>query len=211
MQTFNVQTPSGRLSVSVPADASVAALRQAIASAAGLAVESTKIVCGGTVLNDSDAGLGLAAGGRATLFALSAPPSSQGVQDLPTAAPAPRLRRVRARGEESAEDDELPHAPPLHPLLVRLARKTGVPEAVVGFVFSRRMALFLIWCGCSKAAARHGGGEIFVMLSILALMLSHLGKRKKGELSAYSLYNPGKRALPGAMSGEEAGRQMLYG
>ena len=216
MQTFNVQTPSGRLSVSVPADASVAALRQAVALAAGLAVESTKLVCGGCVLLDSDAGLGLAAGGRATLFALSAPPSSQADEALPapTAAPAARLRRDRTRGEENAEDDEeLPRAP-LHPLLARLARRTGLPEPLVAFLFSRRMALFLIWCGCSKAAARHGGGEVFIMLSILALMALGLGKRKKGELSAYSLYNPGRRALPGAMSGEEAGRQIsgvMYG
>ena len=214
MQTFAVQTPSGRLSVTIPSNSSVAQLRQAVASAAGLAVDSTKLVCGGCVLNDSDAGLGLAAGGRATLFALAAPPGQPEEATPAPPAAAARLHSERGQGGARAatDDDELPRAP-LHPLLVALALRTGLPRWLVAFLFSRRWLLFLVWCGCSRAASRIDLGPPFVLLSLLTFMLVNLGsaKRGNGELSAYSLYNPGRRALPGAMSGEEAGRQMLYG
>ena len=107
-----------------------------------------------------------------------------------------------AEADEVLEELSLAHvAPP--PALLRLGRRlvaAGVPEPLVVLLLpSRRWLWVAAWCVCSKAASRCELGPPFVLLSMLAVMLANLGKRKSGELSAYSVFNPGQRALPGAM------------
>lgn len=40
--------------------------------------------------------------------------------------------------------------------------------------------------------------------TILAVILTNLGTRKEGELSAYSIFNPGARQLPGEQHGDDS-------
>ena len=46
-------------------------------------------------------------------------------------------------------------------------------------------------------------GSVFVMLSIVGLMFSQLGERKKGELSAYSVFNKNFENILGTLTAEE--------
>jgi len=55
MLDLTVQTVVGRLPLRIADDASVAQLRAAVAAAAGLAIDTTRLVSGGRVLADSDA------------------------------------------------------------------------------------------------------------------------------------------------------------
>jgi len=116
--------------------------------------------------------------------------------------------------------------------LLRLGQRlvaAGLPEPLLVVLLpSRRWALLAVWCICSRAAARAvsrcgiivGGfripglltlpallprpqelGPPFILVSMGAFIFANLGKRR-GALSAYSLFNPGQRALPGTMGAE---------
>ncbi len=204
----------GRLDLEVEADVSVAKLRAAAAAAGNLALERTKLVCAGRVLEDADGSARL--GDGATVFALAAPVAEQHRAPVqPSAAPV-----ASSRADEH-EDDAAPELRlerlDLHPLARRCAQRLvtgGVPEALLAVLLSirlRALLLFLAWCIASRLAAAHELGPPFVLFSCLAAMFLNLGARKPGELSAYSLFNPGLRPLPGAMEPEELERQMRAG
>lgn len=44
----------------------------------------------------------------------------------------------------------------------------------------------------SKVAAGYEAGPPFIVISVIVVILLNLGTRKEGQLSAYSLFNPGK-------------------
>lgn len=187
----------GRLSLEVAADVSVAALRSSVAAACGLAPERTKLSCGGRVLEDGDGAAGLNEG--AVVFALAAP-----------------LHALAQTSEDQDDDDAIAQLrlrnlklhPRLHRSAARLVAK-GVPEPFLALLLSlrpRTLLLFGIWCAASRAAGALG--PLFVLFSVVALMLCSLGKRRDNELSAYSLFNPGVRAIPGGMDQEELDRAL---
>ena len=49
------------------------------------------------------------------------------------------------------------------------------------------------------------------MTSIFALILLNLGKREAGQFSAYSIFNPGVRRLPGQITAEDLDQQLRRG
>ena len=189
----------GRLSLVVAADVSVAALRSSVAAACGLAPERTKLSCGGRVLEDGDGAADLHQG--AVVFALAAP-----------------LHPLAQTTEDQDEDDDDVIAQlrlrnlKLHPRLRRSAARLvakGVPEALLSVLLSlrpRTLLLFGLWCAASRAAGALG--PLFVLFSLVAVMFCSLGTRRNNELSAYSLFNPGVRAIPGGMDQEELDRAL---
>lgn len=46
---------------------------------------------------------------------------------------------------------------------------------------------------------------------LLALHAGNLGKKKEGELSSYSIFNPGARRLPGQLDADQIDQQMRRG
>jgi Uncharacterized conserved domain (SAYSvFN) len=54
-----------------------------------------------------------------------------------------------------------------------------------------------LWFAGAPVAAHFSVGPLYVLGTMLALILTNLGTRKAGELSAYSIFNPGARQLPG--------------
>ena len=54
-----------------------------------------------------------------------------------------------------------------------------------------------LWFAGAPIAAHFSVGPLYVLGTMLALILTNLGTRKAGELSAYSIFNPGARQLPG--------------
>ncbi|KAF5841318.1 hypothetical protein DUNSADRAFT_13592 [Dunaliella salina] len=74
-----------------------------------------------------------------------------------------------------------------------------------------RFLMLLLWLLACYASSRLGLGPIFILCSIAALIFCNLGKRKPGEASAYSIFNPGVRALPGQLDASEIDRQFRHG
>jgi hypothetical protein len=60
-----------------------------------------------------------------------------------------------------------------------------------------------VWLLASPVAAHFNLGAPFVAVTIVLLIVSNLGKRRPGELSAYSLFNEGCRRLPGDLTKEQ--------
>jgi hypothetical protein len=202
----------GRVELDVAADVSVAELRRAAAAAGGLALAQTRLVSGGRVLNDSDGAAGLSEGAK--VFALAAPEAQ------------PARGAGGAGGAGDAADDadgdavaalRLHRVPGLHPRVRAAASRlvaAGAPEPLLVLALSVRLRTWLIlaaWCLASRAAAARELGAPFVLATGFALIFANLGRRKEGEASAYSIYNPGFAPLPGALAPEELERQLRAG
>ena len=54
-----------------------------------------------------------------------------------------------------------------------------------------------------------GFGIIYFICFMMALMFLNLGKRKKDEVSAYSVFNENFESLPGQMTSEQFEKAML--
>ncbi|RWS17112.1 hypothetical protein B4U79_15789 [Dinothrombium tinctorium] len=56
-------------------------------------------------------------------------------------------------------------------------------------------------------------GAVFFVLSLFYLIFTNLRnrKRKKGELSAYSVFNPGCEAIEGTLSAEKLQSELTFG
>ena len=63
----------------------------------------------------------------------------------------------------------------------------------------------------ARLAADYELGPIYIISTIFALMLLNLGQRKEGDWSAYSLFNPGMRRLPGQMTAEDLDAAVRHG
>jgi hypothetical protein len=63
-----------------------------------------------------------------------------------------------------------------------------------------------MWMIGARWAAKQDFGALYVGGSIIILILTNLGRRKPGEASAYSIFNPGFRRLPGDFDEEQIDR-----
>ncbi|CEF70246.1 Uncharacterised domain SAYSvFN-containing protein [Strongyloides ratti] len=54
-----------------------------------------------------------------------------------------------------------------------------------------------------------GFGIVYLICFLMFLMFLNMGKRKKGEVSAYSVFNENFEALPGQMTAEQFEEAML--
>ena len=184
----------------------VAALRQRVADTAGYPTAVTKLVSNGHVLADgeeftTDGALVLA-------LCMPAAPTS----------PSPAAAHSTPPDAEDALGNWRLESLHLGPRSKRLATRLvalGVPEVVVALCCSRRVwahaLLFAAWCLVSRALSRRDLGPPFVLVSIVTVMVLNLGTRGPGQLSAYSLFNPGVQALPGATSTDELDTQIRAG
>jgi hypothetical protein len=53
-------------------------------------------------------------------------------------------------------------------------------------------------------------GALYIMISIIIAIFMNLGERKKGELSAYSVFNKGFYRLPGQLRPEDFEREIRH-
>ena len=191
---------------SVPVDA----VRQRVADTTGVSASLTKLVSDGHVLADGEE----VATDGALVLALCLP----AVQPL-----APSSSTLSAAQADSpGADDDAPYLR-LESLCLGLRSRRvatrlvalGVPEGVVTLCFSLRAwthaLLFAAWCLVSRALSRRDLGPPFVLASIVTIILMNLGTRGPGELSAFSLFNPGVQAIPGATSTDELDAQIRAG
>lgn len=74
----------------------------------------------------------------------------------------------------------------------------------------KTIALITTWSAGYWAFLQWELGSLYIMISILVAMFMNLGERRKGELSAYSVFNKGFRNLPGQLRGEDIDREIRH-
>lgn len=95
-----------------------------------------------------------------------------------------------------------------------LLHRARLPEFVVAALFAigwRFWAGLAAWAALSRVAAAYEVGPLFIISTIFLLIVLNLGTRKEGSLSAYSLFNPGQRRLPGQITAEALDGQLRHG
>ena len=68
----------------------------------------------------------------------------------------------------------------------------------------------LLWFLGAPLAARYSLGPLYVLGAILAVILTNLGTKREGEMSAYSIFNPGARQLPGGLVAMDPARCLSH-
>jgi hypothetical protein len=194
-----------------------AALAQAVARQLALPLARLRLVRGGAALTDATARL--LADGDAVVAVVAPPP--------PPAAILQRADDAAGASAAAADDDEeeeplrvrlAANAPAWQRRLAAAAReKGGASEGALALALAfgwRRAVGVGLWAAASSAAAARGLGPIFILATVFALILFNLnysGVRREGSLSAYSLFNPGLRRLPGEVTAEALDGQLRRG
>ncbi|GFR43021.1 hypothetical protein Agub_g4022 [Astrephomene gubernaculifera] len=140
-------------------------------------------------------------------------------------APSPELVATVTRGsvgrrhpDEDDDEDRIalpPGTPAWEVAVVELLRtRARCPDWLLEWVVllrPRRFALlaaFLVGCRLAWAL---GLGPVFVIACLIASIFGNLGRRRAGEVSAYSIFNRGVQRLPGQLDADEIDRQMRQG
>ncbi|GAX72634.1 hypothetical protein CEUSTIGMA_g90.t1 [Chlamydomonas eustigma] len=126
----------------------------------------------------------------------------------------------RSRGENDPEDDEdlpsqlPPNAQNWEKFLVAWLKSRGyhplVTEWVVLLRPVRAVAVLIFIIGC-LVSSRLGLGPVFVLVSIVYIIFSNLGRRGANEFSAYSIFNAGIQRLPGQLDADQIDQQVRRG
>ena len=82
------------------------------------------------------------------------------------------------------------------------AKKPYNPTDIVN---TKSIIIFILWFCLYRLFLRFNFGGIYFMLTIICLIFLNLGKRKPGELSAYSVFNPNHERILGTMTTDEFG------
>jgi hypothetical protein len=106
------------------------------------------------------------------------------------------------------------HLPCLPSPLPRTQDKCRAPELLLVWLFqigpARLLVLAAVLAG-AKLASLYDLGPIYILLAILATIFTHLGRKKEGEASAYSVFNPGVQRLPGQLDADVIDQQIRRG
>ena len=75
-------------------------------------------------------------------------------------------------------------------------------EALFGLIHYQTLIKFGIWCTCWFLISYFlEFGSIFLCISIIYFIFNNLGKRKDGEISAYSMFNSNYERIAGTFDG----------
>jgi len=90
----------------------------------------------------------------------------------------------------------------------------GVPHMLVASIFLLQLKTYLaivVWYFCLRFLhLKFGHGPILVLMSMLFVIMSNLGRRQPGQESAYTIFN-GFRALPGQLDADDVDRAIRRG
>lgn len=92
--------------------------------------------------------------------------------------------------------------------------KLNVPEGMLVLALSvtwRAWASAALWFYLFRASARHEHAQLFLLVSVLLLLSAGFSRKRKGDVSAYSLFNTAQKALPGAASAAALDAQLRSG
>ena len=109
-----------------------------------------------------------------------------------------------SEGESDDDDDAMPLTGTRKRAETFMRTRLGLAREVANVV-ARFPALRVAgWAACARAAAAIDAGPPFVLLTGFALVCGNLGRRRPGEASAYSIFNPGCARLPGQLTADDA-------
>ena len=88
----------------------------------------------------------------------------------------------------------------------RLGEKLGkIP--IIGHI---NFLYFVLWTLLYLFMLEHGFGIVYLTSTIIGAIFLNLGKRREGELSAYSVFNPGCQRLDGTFTSDDFERNVLH-
>lgn len=95
-----------------------------------------------------------------------------------------------------------------------LQEKCNAPELLLVWLFqigpTRLLVLAAVLAG-AKLASFYDLGPVYILLAIIITIFTHLGRKKEGEASAYSVFNPGVQRLPGQLDADVIDQQIRRG
>ncbi|KAI8471941.1 MAG: hypothetical protein J3K34DRAFT_520143 [Monoraphidium minutum] len=211
-----------RRPLELPAPVTCGALHDAAAAALGLQPGRFKLLLRGAALGGGAGGAAAAApAGVADGDALVVVPQRRAPTEAVQAAAAEALGQApRPAGDDDDDDAPVrfrlaPGAPAWHGALARLLQhKLSAPDLLLAWIFHLgpgRIAAFLVVLMGSRVASAFGLGPLYLMAAILAGVMLNLGERREGEASAYSVFNPGVRRLPGQLDADVLDEQIRRG
>jgi hypothetical protein len=62
-----------------------------------------------------------------------------------------------------------------------------------------------------QVASWYDLGPIYLLLALIITIFTHLGTKKEGDASAYSVFNEGVRRLPGQLDADVVDQQIRRG
>jgi hypothetical protein len=179
---------------------SLLVLKQRLCTATGLPATTLKLCCAGKVLLDDEQRIGSLPSTRLTAW-------------------GPRFTKLRSDKafeaaevqREVVEEQRRALARPwwqrwrtaarLHWPAVRAALQT---------VRLRTWLKFAVWFLLMLVCRHYRLGHPFVITSLIVLLLSNLGDKKAGDVSAYTVFNTDMAALPGQLRMEDLEREMRH-
>mmetsp|Transcript_5151 Transcript_5151/g.12666 ORF Transcript_5151/g.12666 Transcript_5151/m.12666 type:complete len:218 (-) Transcript_5151:319-972(-) len=203
-----------RLVVDSDTPTTAAALVAKVAETVGRPVASFKLVHKGTVVSDTPEALIKLAEGDTVLVVPN------------RTAPNPSLVRTvlaaRAGGGGDDDDEEEDDEPAQLPAtaqrwehkVIALAKRQRVASWVVEWLVvlrPLRILLLLLFLVAANVANRFSLGPVFILLAMIAAIFAGLGKKREGEASAYSIFNPGVQRLPGQLDADQIDQQIRHG
>ena len=75
---------------------------------------------------------------------------------------------------------------------------------------ARLLVLAAVLAG-AKLASYYDLGPVYILAAIIITIFTHLGQKKEGEASAYSVFNPGVQRLPGQLDADVLDEQIRRG
>eukprot|EP00882_Tetradesmus_deserticola_P022768 GHRQ01024719.1.p3 GENE.GHRQ01024719.1~~GHRQ01024719.1.p3 ORF type:complete len:131 (+),score=30.29 GHRQ01024719.1:868-1260(+) len=102
------------------------------------------------------------------------------------------------------------------PALACLQEKCRAPELLLVWLFQLGPTRLLIAAAVLLGARLvynwdPGFSAVYLLLAMIAAIYINLGTKQEGEASAYSVFNPGVRRLPGQLDADEIDRQIRQG
>ena len=188
------------ITLTLKTDDSLIVLRQRLGEATGLSSATLKLCCAGKVLLDGDQRIGslpctrLVAWGprftkcRSDKAFEAAEAQRQVVEEQRRVLARPWWQRWQAAAR-------------LHWPTVRAAHRT---------VSLRTWLKLAVWFVLMLVCRHYRLGHPFVITSLIVLLLSNLGEKKAGDVSAYTVFNTGMEALPGQLRMEDLEREMRH-
>ncbi|XP_049850567.1 uncharacterized protein LOC126323097 [Schistocerca gregaria] len=115
----------------------------------------------------------------------------------------------------TADRPESPSADSLHSSISSLDVEIAEGEGTVlrWYTTVIRIIYILLWCTLYAVAVQMEFGVIYLIVSALCLIWlnTRVGPKKKGEISAYSVFNPNCESIDGTLKAEQFEREIRYG
>ena len=80
----------------------------------------------------------------------------------------------------------------------------------IPIIGSVQFLYFVLWLLGYLFMLEFGFGIVYLTSSIIGAIFLNLGKRREGEMSAYSVFNPGCKRLDGTFSSDDFERNVLH-